>query len=115
MSKITKSIYRVLFANQGKLYELYARDIHQDELYGFIEVEELIFGEHSTVLINPAEEKLQNEFAGVKRTFIPIYSVVRIDEVEREGVSKIRIAEGGDNVMPFPQPLVPPGGGRSKD
>ena len=115
MSKIAKSIYRVLFASQGKLYELYARDIHQDELYGFIEVEELIFGEHSTVLINPAEEKLQNEFAGVKRTFIPIYSVVRIDEVEREGVSKIRTSEGGDNVMPFPQPLVPPGGGRSKD
>ena len=54
MSKITKSIYRVLFVNQGKLYELYAREIYQGELYGFIEVEELIFGERSSVLINPA-------------------------------------------------------------
>jgi hypothetical protein len=115
MSKITKSIYRVLFINQGKMYELYARSIYQGELYGFIEVEELIFGERSSVLINPAEEKLQSEFAGVKRTFIPMHYVVRIDEVEREGVSKIRPVEGGDNVTPFPQPMAPPGGGRGKD
>ncbi|MCP5158877.1 MAG: DUF1820 family protein [Gammaproteobacteria bacterium] len=115
MSKITKSIYRVLFVNQGKLYELYARSIHQADLYGFIEVEELIFGEHSSVLVNPAEERLQSEFAGVRRTFIPVYSVVRIDEVEREGVSKIRPSEGGDNVTPFPQPAFPPSGNRGKD
>jgi hypothetical protein len=115
MSKITKSIYRVLFVNQGKLYELYARNIHQADLYGFIEVEELIFGERSSVLVNPAEERLQNEFAGVQRTFIPVYSVVRIDEVEREGVSKIRPAEGGDNVTPFPQPAFPPSGNRDKN
>ena len=115
MSKITKSIYRVLFINQGKLYELYARSIYQGELYGFIEVEELIFGERSSMLVNPAEERLQNEFSGVQRTFIPLHYVVRIDEVEQEGVSKIRPVEGGDNVMSFPQPLVPPGGGRGKD
>jgi hypothetical protein len=115
MSKITKSIYRVLFINQGKLYELYARSIYQGELYGFIEVEELIFGERSSVLVNPAEERLQNEFSGVQRTFIPLHYVVRIDEVEHEGVSKIRPVEGSDNVMSFPQPLVPPGGGRGKD
>ncbi len=115
MSKITKSIYRVLFVNQGKLYELYAREIYQGELYGFIEVEELIFGERSSVLINPAEEKLQNEFAGVKRTFVPLHSIVRIDEVEREGVSKVRPVEGGDNVTPFPQSAFQPSGGRSKE
>ena len=82
MSKIAKSIYRVLFVNQGKLYELYARSIYQGELFGFIEVEELIFGERSSLLVNPAEERLQNEFSGVQRTFIPLHYVVRIDEVE---------------------------------
>jgi hypothetical protein len=115
MSKIAKSIYRVLFITQGKLYELYARSIHQGELYGFIEVEELIFGERSGLLVNPAEERLQTEFAGVRRTFIPMHYVVRIDEVEREGVGKIRPVEGGDNVTPFPQPLAPSGGNRGKD
>lgn len=115
LSKMTKSIYRVLFVNQGKLYELYARSIHQADLYGFIEVEELLFEERLSVLVNPAEERLQSEFAGVQRTFVPVHSVVRIDEVEREGVSKIRSTEGGDNVTPFPQPGFPPGGPRSKD
>ena len=71
--------------------------------------------ERSGVLINPAEEKLQTEFAGVKRTFVPLHSVVRIDEVEHEGVSKVRPVEGSDNVTPFPQPAFPPGGGRGKD
>lgn len=115
MPKIAKSIYRVLFVNQGKLYELYARSIHQGELYGFIEVEELIFGERSSVLVNPAEEKLRNEFAGVRRSFIPLHSVVRVDEVDREGVGKIRPVEGGDNVALFPQPAFPSGGNRGKD
>ena len=115
MSKITKSIYRILFINQGKLYEIYARGIYQGERYGFIEVEELLFGERSSVLVNPAEERLQSEFAGVQRTFIPLHYILRIDEVEREGISKIRSMEGGDNVMPFPQPMIPPGGGRGKD
>lgn len=115
MPKITKSIYRVLFLNQGKLYELYARSIYQSELYGFIEVEELLFGERSSVLVNPAEERLQNEFAGVQRTFVPMHYVVRIDEVEHEGVSKIRPVEGGDNVTPFPQPGFPTNGNRGKD
>ncbi|MBK8183401.1 MAG: DUF1820 family protein [Candidatus Competibacteraceae bacterium] len=115
MSNITKSIYRILFINQGKLYELYARSIYQGDLYGFIEVEELLFGERSSVLVNPAEERLQNEFSGVQRTFVPLHYILRIDEVEREGVSKIRPIEGSDNVMPFPQSVPPPGGGRGKD
>ncbi|HAO32126.1 MAG TPA: DUF1820 family protein [Candidatus Competibacter sp.] len=115
MAKITKSIYRVLFINQGKLYELYARSIYQGELYGFIEVEELLFGERSSVLVNPAEERLQSEFSGVRRTFIPLHYILRIDEVEREGVSKIRPVEGGDNITPFPQPVLPPGGGPVKN
>lgn len=114
MSKITKSIYRILFINQGKLYELYARGIYQAELYGFIEIEELLFGERSSVLVNPAEERLQSEFAGVRRTFVPLHYIVRIDEVEREGISKIRPVEGSDNITPFPQPVLPPSG-RGKD
>jgi hypothetical protein len=44
-----------------------------------------------------------------------MHYVVRIDEVEHEGVSKIRPVEGGDNVTPFPQPAFPPSGGRGKD
>lgn len=110
MTKIVKSIYKVIFLNQGKVYELYSRSICQSDLYGFIEVEELIFGEPGSLLVNPAEERLQGEFAGVRRSFIPIHSVIRVDEVEKEGVSKIRAAGNpADNIATFPGPAIPNG------
>ena len=40
-------IYKVVFFNQGQIYEVYARQIYQSDLYGFIEIEELVFGERS--------------------------------------------------------------------
>lgn len=114
-TKTSKKIYKVIFFNQGKVYELYARSIYQGDWYAFIEVEELLFGEQSSMLVNPAEERLQNEFSGVRRTFIPIHSVIRIDEVEKEGISKIRASgEGNDNIAPFPGPVYPPSGNSKK-
>ena len=32
-------IYKVVFHNQGQIYEVYAHNIYQSDLYGFIEVE----------------------------------------------------------------------------
>ena len=43
------------------------------------------------------------EFLGVKRSFIPIQAIVRIDEVEKGGVSKIT---SGDNITLFPVPYM---------
>ena len=39
-----KPIYRVVFLNQGKVYEVYARHVSQTgSLFGFVEIEELVF------------------------------------------------------------------------
>lgn len=104
-------IFKVLFANQGKVYEIYARKVHHGELFGFIEVEELVFGERSSVVVDPTEERIKSEFEGVKRTYLPLHSVLRIDEVRKHGASKITALEGG-NVAQFPVPVYPPGGGQ---
>jgi hypothetical protein len=107
-------IFKIAFMNQGKIYEIYARNVGHGELFGFLEVEELIFGERSALLVDPAEERIASEFNGVKRTFIPLHAVVRIDEVEKKGVSKITNLEGS-NVAQFPMPVYTPGGdGRGK-
>ena len=98
-------IFKVLFVNQGKVYEVYARNVSHGSLFGFIEVEELVFGERSTVVLDPAEERIKSEFAGVKRSFLPLHSVLRIDEVKKQGVSKITTLEGGGNVAQFPMPV----------
>ncbi len=99
-------IYKIIFFNQGQIFEIYARQIYQSDLYGFIEVEELVFGERSQMLVDPGEEKLKSEFEGVNRSYIPVHSVVRIDEVSKEGVGKISEAKGG-KVSPFPVPAFP--------
>ena len=103
-------IYKVIFFNQGQIYEIYARQIYQSDLYGFIEVEELVFGERSQMLVDPGEEKLKSEFEGVTRSYIPMHAVVRIDEVAKEGVGSITEAKS-NNVAPFPLPAFTPKGG----
>ncbi|WP_320826060.1 DUF1820 family protein [Reinekea sp.] len=105
-SSQAKTVFRVIFVNQDKLYELYCRHVYQSEMYGFIEIEELIFGARSQVLVDPSEEKLQQEFSGVTRSFVPMHAIVRIDEVEQEGTPKISDAKG-TNVSTFPS-AVPP-------
>jgi hypothetical protein len=102
-------IFKVLFVNQGKIYEIYARKVSHGDLFGFIEVEELVFGERSSVVVDPAEEKIKSEFEGVRRSYLPLHSILRIDEVRKQGVSKISTYEGG-NIAQFPLPVYPAGG-----
>lgn len=97
-----ESIYKVIFYNESDIYEIYARGIYQSDMYGFIEVEEFIFGERTQVIVDPGEEKLKNAFSGVKRSYIPMQSVIRIDEVEKEGQVKVTELKSGDTVANFP-------------
>ena len=107
-------IFRIMFVNQGKVYEVYARRVGHGDLFGFIEVEELVFGERSSVVLDPSEERIKSEFTGVKRTFLPLHSVLRIDEVKKQGVSKITALDAGANVAQFPMPLYSPPTGEKK-
>ncbi|HWI41017.1 MAG TPA: DUF1820 family protein [Verrucomicrobiae bacterium] len=84
-----RRIYRVSFLNQGRVYEIYARKVDSSPVYGFVQIEELIFGERSSIVLDPGEEQLKHEFAGVKKTMVPYHNVIRIDEVEKEGAGKI--------------------------
>jgi len=104
MSK--QPIFRILFVNKGNNYEVYAKNVHQSFLYGFIEIEELLFSNRSSLVVDPSEEKLKSEFEGVTRTQIPMHSIIRIDEVEKQGTAKI--SDASKNVVtPFPMPNVP--------
>jgi len=107
----SKHIYKILFHQQGNLYELYARSVSHGEMYGFLEIGEIIFGERSALLVDPTEEKLKAEFAGVKRTYVPIGYVLRVDEVEKEGINKVHTAgESGSNITQLPVANFGPGG-----
>ncbi len=99
-------IFKIMFVNQGKVYEVYARKVSQGRLFGFIEVEGLTFGTRTAVLLDPAEERIKAEFEGVACTMLPMHSILRIDEVKKQGVSKISTLEG--NVAQFPLGMYTP-------
>ncbi len=110
-----KQIFKIIFTNQGKVYEIYARRVTSSEIYGFVEIADILFGEKTTLVVDPTEEQLKLEFNGVNKTHIPFHSVIRIDEVEREGTGKIlHLASPGDVPAPVPQPLFKPDKGPGK-
>ena len=105
-----KTIFRITFANQDVIYEIYARSVKESEMFGFLEVAEFVFGEQTALVVDPSEERLKIEFNGVKRTFIPMHSIFRIDEMTKQGIAKVKDNPGyGNKVSPFP------GAGRQKD
>ncbi|MCR9144319.1 MAG: DUF1820 family protein [bacterium] len=115
---MSNSLYRVIFVNQGKSYQIYAKSVLQGNLMGFVEIEDLVFGENSKILVDPTEEALRTEFEDTKRIFIPMQAVVRIEELEKGSRPRPRIvaldgvpppANGGSDSPSNVTPLIPPG------
>lgn len=96
-----KKCYKIIFYNLDDVYEIYAGHVFPSEMFGFLEVEALTFGERSQVLVDPSQEKLRTEFDGVERTYIPMNAIVRIDEVEASENSQ-PLGRVKSAVTPFP-------------
>ncbi len=107
----TSNLYRISFHNQNQVYEVYARLVSHGGMPGFVEVEKLVFGERSSVVVDPSEEKLKIEFENVERFYVPLHAVIRIDQVSKQGPARI-VAGGDSKVMPFAQYVNPDGSRR---
>ena len=106
----SQPVYKVIFQNGNQVFEVFARQIYQSDMWGFIEVEEFVFGERSKIVVDPSEEELKNQFSGVKRSYIPMQAIIRIDEVDKEGSSKVSsVTAVESNVTSFPFAGFPPG------
>jgi hypothetical protein len=99
----TESIFKIIFHNQGRIYEIFAREVYESDMMGFVTIEELTFNGRSSVVVDPGEEKLKTEFESVKRCYVPLHSIIRIDEVEKQGVAKI--IDSDQKVTPFPNTI----------
>lgn len=107
-----KTLYKIVFQAQGQVVELYARQVSQGGIFGFIEVEELVFGARSELVVDPTEEGIRTEYGGAKRLFLPLHAILRVEEVEREGAARVRPSkEPAGIVTPFPVPIWTPGKG----
>jgi hypothetical protein len=103
---VKQPLYRIQFINNGERYELYVREVVQGNLFGFIEIGDFVWNEHTGLVVDPGHEKLKSEYADVNRTYIPMHSVLKIDEVKKEGTAKV--SELSDKVAQFPSPLYTP-------
>ena len=101
----SKSVYKIIFMQLGEVYEVFAKQIFQSDMYGFIEVENYIFNKDKQLVVDPSSEKLKNEFSGVQRSYIPMNAIIRIDEVKETGEAKIK--ENKEQVSPFPLNIQP--------
>jgi len=106
MSK--KTLYKVTLLNHGKVYELYAGRVASGALWGFTEVSDLVFDLRDGLVVDPAEERMRDEFGNTRVLHLPMQSILRIEEVEKKGQSAIRDAASGEAVVtPFPMPAKP--------
>jgi len=99
-----KSLFKVIFLNHGKVYELYAHGVSSSGLWGFIEVSDLVFETGKGVVVDPTEERMRDEFSDAKVLHLPLQSVMRVEEVEKRGQCLIREQQSGENITPFPLP-----------
>ncbi len=97
-----KTIFRITFSHLEAVYELYAQHVTESDMFGFILIEDFLFGEQSAFVVDPSEERLKHEFAGVKRIYVPSQAIHRIDEVEKHGIAKIREGKHTNKVALFP-------------
>ena len=84
------NVYKIIFIQLGEIYEVFANQIYQSDMYGFIEVEDYIFNKDKQLVVDPTSEKLKNEFSQVQRSYIPMNAIIRIDEVNETGDAKIK-------------------------
>ena len=95
-------LYKVVFFNKSKVYELYSRDVFSSEIYGFVYVADLVFDQNQRIVIDPAEDKLREEFENVNVLHLPMQSIIRIEEVKKKQSCKIREIKQGENISQFP-------------
>jgi len=95
-------MYKLVFLNQGNVYEIFAERVDSSHLYGFIEAAELVFETGSRMVVDPTEERLRSEFADTRKLILPVQSVIRIEQVEKRGKCAIRDRSSGEKVTPLP-------------
>ena len=99
-------IHRVSFLKHGKVYEMYCREVGNSDLWGFVDLSGLVFGDSDAIVVDPTEERMRDEFEGVETLCLPMHSVLSIEKVRKRGKAVIRDRESGEKVTPFP--LSPP-------
>lgn len=95
------SLYRVVLQSQNEHCELYAVRVAQGHLPAFLEIEQIVFPDRAPGHgANAAQERLRGALAAVKRCYIPLTHIVRIDEIAYAALTDVRGDGRADTVGP---------------
>lgn len=101
---VKEHFFRVMFTQRDQLCELYAKQLAESDMYGFIVIEELVLPPLLPSQKEAGETRQPNEFEDVIRTYLPVHSIVRIDEVEKvDETLPLNPIVGQSNIHLFPQ------------
>lgn len=82
---MTRKIYKVIFIDEDKAIQtIHASKLNPSSFLGLVEISDIIFLDQSELIISPDDGKLKSKFKNVERSYIPLNSIVRIDEVNLE-------------------------------
>jgi hypothetical protein len=99
-------MYRISFLNNTQIFEIYAKNVYESPMFGFIQVSDFVWSTRHALIVDTHEEKLKAEFSDVTSTLIPMQSIIRIDEVNEAGIAKIKDrgleTSRNSNITPFP-------------
>ncbi len=77
-----KKLFKIKFIDDKKeVKTIHSNKLNPSSFLGLIEISEIVFMETSDILITPDDDKIRKEFKDVERTFLPINSIIRIDEI----------------------------------
>lgn len=64
-----------------KIQTLHASKLNPSSFLGLVEISDIVFIEKSELIIAPDDGDLKSKFKNVERSFMPLNSIIRIDEV----------------------------------
>ncbi len=88
--KNKSNLFRINYINQNKVYEIYAKKLYAESLFGFISISDIVFDLNDAVVIDPVEEQLKLEFKDVEVLHIPLSQVLKVEEVKLKKSCKIK-------------------------
>jgi hypothetical protein len=77
-----KKLFKVIFMDEEKkIQTIHASKLNPSSFLGLVEISDIVFIDRSEIIISPDDGNLRTRFKNVERSYIPLNSIIRIDEV----------------------------------
>jgi len=80
-----KKLFKVVFIDEDKTIQtIHSLKLNPSSFLGLVEISDIVFIGRSEIIISPDDGKMKAKFKNVERSYIPLNSIVRIDELSLE-------------------------------